>query len=72
MRLEFKRVRSLREEQESKITTFLRCEQHGSLRDIDLHPNNHSPTKKMPQSLSPRKTKRIDKDKPLRLILESD
>jgi hypothetical protein len=67
MTLEFKRVRSLREEQESKIASFLRTEKCVSMRNIEVEQKEHSPVKSA-QSLSPRKTKRIDKNKPLKLV----
>jgi hypothetical protein len=66
--VEFRRVKSLREEQETKIAMFLR-EDKG--RGRAEHMQNESPTAKYSQSLSPRKTKKIDKTKPLKLTQET-
>ena len=64
-------MKSLREEQETKITQFLRDDKYKSLRVAVSTAKCSSPVKTS-LSLSPRKTKRIDKVKPFRLILESD
>jgi hypothetical protein len=58
--VEFRRVKSLREEQESKIAMFLR-EDKTKGRGEPM--KNESPVGKYSQSLSPRKTKKIDKSK---------
>lgn len=69
VKLEFKRLRSLREEQETKIASFLRQDKYRSQREIEMISKDDSPTGKSTQSLSPRKTKKIDKGKPLKLVL---
>jgi hypothetical protein len=66
--LEFRRVKSLREEQESKVALFLRedkCKSRGG------QLKQESPLGKQSLSLSPRKTKKIDKGRPLKLFQES-
>lgn len=67
---EFDRIKSLREEQETKIAQFMRDEKYKSLRCI-IPVKGGSPIKGS-QSLSPRKTKRIDKAKSFKIIHESD
>lgn len=62
--MEFRRVKSLREEQESKIAMFLREDKTKGRGEAM---KNESPLGKYSQSLSPRKTKKIDKTKPLKL-----
>lgn len=58
--VEFRRVRSLREEQEHKIAQFMREDR--LIKATITGPNkNDSPLGKGWQSLSPRKTKKIEK-----------
>lgn len=68
--LEFRRVKSLREEQETKIAMFLREDKYKSRAGPDSM-KNESPVGKYSQSLSPRKTKKIDKLKQVKLTQES-
>ena len=67
---EFHMVKSLREEQETKIAQFLRDDKYKSL--MCIVPGKGGSPVKGSQSLSPRKTKRIDKSKCFKLIHESD
>jgi hypothetical protein len=60
-------VKSLREEQESKIAQFLR---EDKCKGRPEAMKDESPLGKYSQSLSPRKTKKIDKSKPLKLFHE--
>lgn len=67
---DFLRIKELREEQETKIAQFMKEEKYKSLRCI-IPAKGGSPVKGS-QSLSPRKTKRIDKAKSFKIIHESD
>jgi hypothetical protein len=61
-------VKSFREEQETKIAQFLRDDKYKSLRNIEVPHKNSSPFGKPSPSLSPRKTKKIDKTKALKIF----
>jgi len=70
--LEFRRVKSLREEQESKIAQFLKEDKMRVYNKAEGNVKCESPGLKYSQSVSPKKTKRIDKNKQQKLVHESD
>ena len=68
--LELHRVKSLREEQESKIAHFMREDKFRS--EVESGGKGSPQKGKGYQSLSPKKTKRIERGRVFRLVQEAD